>query len=67
MKSAQPAQGVDKVLVPGDPERISIVNRGRDGIPLDDTTWGNLVEAAVSVGIPTETSSNMVEILSVSD
>ena len=67
VKSAQPATGVDKVLVPGDPERISIVNRGRDGIPLDDTTWGSLVEAAVSVGISAETSSNMVEILSVSD
>jgi uncharacterized oxidoreductase len=64
VKSAKPAQGVEKVLVPGDPERISIVKRGRDGIPLDDTTWGQLLEAAVSVGIPTKTASSMVDVLS---
>ena len=51
------------MLVPGDPERISIVNRCRDGIPLDDTTWGELIGSAQTVGISADTASNFVEIL----
>ena len=63
VKSARPAQGVDEVLVPGDPERISVVNRGRDGIQLDDSTWGQLLESARSVGISHEMASKMTEVL----
>ena len=66
VKSARPAQGVDEVLVPGDPERISVVNRGRDGIPLDDSTWGQLLESARSVGISHEMASKMTEVLGTS-
>ena len=58
-----PAHGFDEVLVPGDPERISVVNRGRDGIPLDDSTWGQLLESARSVGISHEMASKMTEVL----
>ena len=33
-------------MVPGEPERRSRAIRERDGIPLDDTTWAELIEAA---------------------
>ena len=49
--------------MPGDPERISIVNRGRDGIPLDDTTWSELVGSAETVGISQTVANNFVEVM----
>ena len=63
VKSARPAQGVDEVLVPGDPERISVVKRERDGIPLDDTTWGEIIDSAQTVGISVTSANKFVEIL----
>ena len=51
VKSARPAQGVEKVLVPGDPERQSMVKRGAKGIPIDEQTWQEIITSAGSVGI----------------
>ena len=51
VKSARPAQGVEKVLVPGDPERQSMAERGAKGIPIDDQTWREIINSAGSVGI----------------
>jgi uncharacterized oxidoreductase len=51
VKSAPPRPGVDQVLVAGEPERLSMARRLKDGIPIDDTTWGELVAAAKSAGV----------------
>lgn len=51
VKSANPAQGVDEVMVPGDPERKSRIERGANGIPIDDTTWQEILNAAKAVGL----------------
>ena len=49
---ASPAQpDVDAVMVPGEPERRARAIREKDGIPLDDTTWAELIEAGVSAGM----------------
>jgi uncharacterized oxidoreductase len=40
-----------RVLLPGDVERRTRAERGSRGIPLDDTTIGEITEAAVSVGL----------------
>jgi hydroxycarboxylate dehydrogenase B len=40
------------VLLPGDVERRTRADRRAGGIPLDDTTIGEITEAAVSVGLP---------------
>lgn len=45
------AEGVAEVLTPGDPERRSKARRLRDGIPLDDGTWGQLRAAAERSGV----------------
>ncbi len=45
-----PAAGVDRVRLPGDPERESAAERLAHGIPIDDNTWAQIVEAAKSVG-----------------
>ena len=49
---ASPAMEPGKpVLVPGDPERATLAARHRDGIPVDDETWREMVDAALSVGL----------------
>jgi LDH2 family malate/lactate/ureidoglycolate dehydrogenase len=50
-----PAAGFGEVLLPGDPEHRTAARRRAEGIPVDDTTWGQLAEAARSLGIPHET------------
>jgi uncharacterized oxidoreductase len=50
--STQPAEGVDRVRLPGDPERESLARRSADGVPIDDNTWAQIREAAASVGLP---------------
>ena len=51
VKSAKPAMGVDSVMVPGDPERKSMAERGATGIPIDDQTWREILSAAQVGGI----------------
>ncbi|HTX50553.1 MAG TPA: malate/lactate/ureidoglycolate dehydrogenase [Caulobacteraceae bacterium] len=51
IKSTAPAEGVDRVRLPGDPERESQARRLEGGIPIDDNTWKQLREAGVSVGL----------------
>ena len=51
IKGTAPADGVDKVRLPGDPERESMAKRLAEGIPIDDATWGQIREAGLSVGL----------------
>ena len=47
VKDTPPAAGYDEVLLPGEPELNSAATRRVEGIPLDETTWAQLAEAAV--------------------
>lgn len=49
--ASPPAEPGKKVLLPGDPERATRAERTKNGVPLDDTTWANIVEAAVDQGM----------------
>jgi uncharacterized oxidoreductase len=51
--STTPAKGFERVRVPGDPERESFAERSKNGIPIDDTTWGGLLKAAEKAGMQT--------------
>jgi uncharacterized oxidoreductase len=51
IRGTAPAEGFDRVRLPGDPERESAVRRLADGIPVDDGTWAQIREAALSVGL----------------
>lgn len=51
VKASPPAPGVDEVMVPGDPERKSTTERSRDGLPVDEQTWEEMVQAAVQSGM----------------
>ncbi|HEX6958504.1 MAG TPA: malate/lactate/ureidoglycolate dehydrogenase [Ferrovibrio sp.] len=51
---AAPGENTEKwggVLVAGEPERRSRARRLAEGIPVDATTWGEIVEAGKSVGV----------------
>jgi len=49
---ASPAADPDKpVQVPGEAERISRAQRGRDGIPVDPTTWKQIANCAQAFGL----------------
>jgi uncharacterized oxidoreductase len=51
IRHTPPAEGFDRVRLPGDPERESAALRSAEGIPLDDGTWAQIREAALSVGL----------------
>jgi LDH2 family malate/lactate/ureidoglycolate dehydrogenase len=50
-KSSKTAQGFDEVLVAGEPEWRMEEQRRRDGIPVSDGAWQNLVQAAQKLGV----------------
>lgn len=51
VKASPPADPDSPVLVAGEKERITKAKRLAAGVPVDATTWGNLVEAARGLGI----------------
>ncbi len=51
LRQSPPAPGADKVRIAGEPEREARVKREREGIAVDDSTWGEIEEAARKVGL----------------
>jgi LDH2 family malate/lactate/ureidoglycolate dehydrogenase len=47
---AQPAEPGQRVMAPGDVEKVEAARRAREGIPVDSTTWAALGEAAARYG-----------------
>ena len=43
--------GFNEVLLPGEPERRTTAERQANGIPIDETTWSQLVETAERYGV----------------
>jgi hydroxycarboxylate dehydrogenase B len=51
VKDVPPAEGVEEVLLPGEPERRAEVRRRTEGVPLPESVWQRLSEAAQTVGL----------------
>jgi len=51
VKQSPPAPGVEEVMVPGDPERKNRRQRLRDGVPMDEGNWGDLMATAAELGL----------------
>src|SRR5205085_9137545 len=49
-------EGVDEILLPGDPERRALAKRSRDGIPLDAGNWSELVKLSERLGVKLPTA-----------
>ena len=52
VKAAPPAEGIDSVLIPGEPELLCRREREKNGIPVDDQTWAAIQQAADRLGVP---------------
>ncbi len=52
VKASPPATPGGEILIPGEPEERTRAERAAHGLPLDDTTWSQLLGTAASVGIP---------------
>ncbi len=46
VRSCPPIEGVREILLPGDPEHVTLVRRRENGIPLDDGNWKQLAVLA---------------------
>ena len=55
-----PGKSGGSVLVAGDPERNARSERQRNGIPLNDTTWEEILQAAEQVGVRREQVESML-------
>jgi uncharacterized oxidoreductase len=51
VRASPPAPGVERVLVPGEPERMRKAERTANGIPVDATTWNLIAAAGESIGL----------------
>ena len=49
------------VLLPGEIERTTRAKRLAEGIPIDDTTWTDLLSAARSVGIAVDDATALMD------
>jgi LDH2 family malate/lactate/ureidoglycolate dehydrogenase len=52
LAATEPADGVDRVRLPGEPEGEIEATRRVDGIPIPDATWQAIAEAAERLGVP---------------
>lgn len=59
VKASPAADPAKPVLVPGDPERQTTAERGAEGVPVDDETWAEMLEAADLVGVPADELRNI--------
>ena len=46
VKSSRVMQGFEEVLLPGEPEARALIERGRDGVAIDETTWKKICDLA---------------------
>lgn len=51
VKSSRHMEGVESILIPGEPEYLSMQKKKREGIVLDQTTWENLCQKAREGGL----------------
>ena len=49
--SNPPIEGLESVMVPGEPEQRTATTRRAQGIPVDDVTWGNLSKTAYQLNV----------------
>ncbi len=51
LRATPPLEGIESVMVPGDPEAKAEARHVRDGVELDAVTWQTIIDAGRSVGV----------------
>lgn len=59
--ASEPAEGVDAVLVPGDPERQSKKRLLTEGIDVDDNSWAEFLKAGEQAGFSADQVARIIE------
>jgi uncharacterized oxidoreductase len=49
--ASTPADGTEKVLIPGDPEQITKAARESRGIDIDDNSWNDVIRSGEAAGL----------------
>ena len=60
LASPQAADADDDIMLAGEPERRKLKSRQENGIPVDQKTWQELLDAAESVGISATTLASQL-------
>jgi len=60
LRTTPPAEGFDRVRIPGEPERETAAERRRAGTPVDDGTLDSLLDAAQAVGLDRDALREML-------
>ncbi len=51
INGATPRAGVERVLLPGEPEELARAERRKNGIPIPDATWAEIAALAEGLGV----------------
>jgi uncharacterized oxidoreductase len=62
VKASPVAQGVERIRIAGEPERDFRSQRGANGLPVDATTWGEIIGAAGQLGMRRADVERLAEI-----
>jgi len=54
LRKSRPAPGFDRVRIAGEPERETRAQRAKEGIPVDDETWKEILAAAAKLKLAPE-------------
>jgi uncharacterized oxidoreductase len=55
LRQSPVAPGLDKVRIAGEPEREMRAKREREGIPVDENTWNDILAAGAKLKLARET------------
>jgi uncharacterized oxidoreductase len=58
VKSARTVTPDGEILMPGEPEARTRLRRLREGIAVDETTWGQLVATGATLGVAVEATAS---------
>jgi uncharacterized oxidoreductase len=61
LRGSAVAPGFDKVRIAGEPEREMRARRDRDGIPVDETTWAEILAAGAKLDLNKERLQQLAE------
>jgi uncharacterized oxidoreductase len=51
IKSSPPRPGFEEVLLPGEREHKTMIKRRKEGIPIDEKSWKDIVDTCLRLGI----------------
>ena len=63
VKQSPVAQGIDRIKTPGEPEQEFRRERGANGIPIDATTWRDIIAAGEQLGMQREELQKVAGVL----